>query len=134
MQISTGDVDVEIDNQSADEIGQVADSFREIVAYMSEMAEIADQIADGRLDVVVEPRSPRDRLGHAIARMREQIESLIRQIQSSAANVASSAGEMAATSKELVSTSEELVTTSETLVTTSDELVVHIRRAGHHLR
>jgi methyl-accepting chemotaxis protein len=122
-QISTGDLDVTIDNDSADEIGQVADSFREIVSYMSDLAGVADKIADGHLDVVVEPRSPRDRLGTAIARMRTQIESLIRQIQVSAANVANSSSEMAATSKELVGTSEELVTTSESLVSTSDELV-----------
>ncbi|HEX3802645.1 MAG TPA: methyl-accepting chemotaxis protein [Solirubrobacteraceae bacterium] len=120
---STGDLDLVIDNDSADEIGQVADSFREIVSYMSDLARVADQIAAGHLDVAVEPRSPRDRLGIAITRMRAQIEELIRQIQSSATNVASSSTEMAATSKQLVETSEELVTTSETLVSTSDELV-----------
>ncbi len=123
VQLSTGDLDVVIDNDSADEIGQVADSFREIVAYMSDLANVADQIAAGHLDVAVEPRSPRDRLGTAIAGMRAQIEELIRQIQASAANVSSSSTEMAATSKQLVDTSEELVTTSEALVSTSDELV-----------
>lgn len=121
--ISNGELDVEINANSADEIGQVAGSFREIVTYMSELAGAADQIADGRLDVEVKPRSPRDRLGSAIAQMRSQIEQLIRRIQTSAGAVASSSTEMAATSKQLVATSEELVGTSDTLVTTADELV-----------
>jgi methyl-accepting chemotaxis protein len=123
QQISTGDLDVEIEVGSADEIGQVADSFREIVSYLSDLAGVADKIAAGHLDVEVAPRSPKDRLGTAIARMRAQIEQLLRQIQSSAENVANSSNDMAATSKELVSTSEELVTTSDALVATSEELV-----------
>jgi methyl-accepting chemotaxis protein len=123
QQISTGDLDVEIDNESADEIGQVADSFREIVAYLSDLAAVADQIAAGHLNVQVEPRSEQDRLGIAISRMRAQIEQLLRQIQASADNVAHSSTDMAATSKQLVATSEELVTTSDALVATSEELV-----------
>jgi methyl-accepting chemotaxis protein len=122
-QISTGDLDVEIETGSADEIGQVADSFRDIVTYLSDLADVADEIAAGHLDVEVEPRSERDRLGTAIATMRSQIEKLLRQIQASADNVANSSTDMAATSKQLVATSEELVTTADGLVGTSDELV-----------
>ena len=122
-QLSTGDLGVEIENDSADEIGQVADSFREIVSYLSDLADVADQIAAGHLDVTVEPRSEHDRLGTAIAGMRTQIEQLLRQIQASADNVASSSSEMAATSKQLVATSEELVSTADGLVGTSEELV-----------
>jgi methyl-accepting chemotaxis protein len=123
QQISTGDLAVEIENDSADEIGQVADSFREIVAYLSDLAGVADQIAAGRLDVHVEARSDHDRLGNAIEQMRAQIEQLLRQIHASAENVANSSTDMAATSKQLVATSEELVTTSDALVATSEELV-----------
>ena len=123
QQISTGDLAVEIENDSTDEIGQVADSFREIVAYLSDLADVADQIAAGHLDVQVEPRSEHDRLGTAISGMRAQIEQLLRQIQASADNVANSSTDMAATSKQLVATSEELVTTSDALVATSEELV-----------
>ena len=122
-QISTGDLAVEIENDSADEIGQVADSFREIVAYLSDLAGVADRIADGHLDVQVEARSEQDRLGNAIARMRAQIEQLLRRIQVSADNVANSSNDMAATSKQLVATSEELVSTADGLVGTSEELV-----------
>jgi methyl-accepting chemotaxis protein len=123
QQISTGDLDVKVENDSADEIGQVAGSFREIVAYLSGLADVADEIAAGRLDVHVEARSEQDRLGNAIARMRAQIEQLLRQIHASADNVANSSTDMAATSKQLVATSEELVTTSDALVATSEELV-----------
>ena len=122
-QLSTGDLEVEVESDSADEIGQVAESFREIVSYLSELADVADQIAAGHLDVVVEPRSPQDRLGNAIATMRSQIEQLLRRIHASADNVANSSSDMAATSKQLVATSEELVSTADGLVGTSEELV-----------
>ena len=99
-QIATGDLDVEIENNSQDEIGQVAESFREIVAYMSEKADTADHIAAGRLDVDVTVKSPRDRLGSAFSQMRSHIETLIRQIHETSGTVATSSQQMASTSEE----------------------------------
>jgi len=99
-QIATGDLDVEIDNDSQDEIGQVAESFREIVAYLSDKVDTADQIAAGNLDVDVSVKSPRDRLGAAFSEMRGHIETLIRQIHTTSGTVASSSAQMASTSEE----------------------------------
>jgi methyl-accepting chemotaxis protein len=99
-QIATGDLDVEIGGYSDDEIGQVAESFREIVSYLAEKADAADQMAAGRLDVNVSVKSDRDRLGTAFSQMRGQLEELIRQIHSTSGTVANSSADMANTSEE----------------------------------
>ncbi len=98
--ISHGDLEVDVADDANDEIGQVAQSFRAMVDYLSEMAEVADEIAAGNLDVEVRARSERDRLGTAIGAMRDHVEALIRQISSTSGAVASSSREMATTSVE----------------------------------
>ncbi|HTU29359.1 MAG TPA: methyl-accepting chemotaxis protein [Solirubrobacteraceae bacterium] len=98
--ISAGELDVELQSGSQDEIGQVAESFREMVDYLSEMAGVADTIAAGDLDVEVRTRSERDRLGTAIAAMRDNVELLIEQISSTSGVVATSSHQVAATSEE----------------------------------
>jgi methyl-accepting chemotaxis protein len=100
QRISAGELDVEVDASSQDEIGQVAHSFQEMVAYLSEMADVADTIASGNLDVEVQTRSERDRLGVAIGSMRTHVEELIRQISSTSGTVAASSQQVAATSEE----------------------------------
>ncbi len=49
--IADGDVRQRVELRSADEIGQTADAFRAMVAYLDEMAAAARGIADGDLTV-----------------------------------------------------------------------------------
>jgi methyl-accepting chemotaxis protein len=106
--ISAGELDVDIATTSHDEIGQVAQSFREMVDYLSELAGVADKIAEGNLDVKVSTRSERDRLALAIASMRSHVELLIRNISSTSGTVASSSADMATTSEETGRAVEEI--------------------------
>jgi methyl-accepting chemotaxis protein len=68
-QIAVGDVNQSIDYQSGDEIGEMADAFRRMVAYQQAMARAADHLAEGDLAVDVTPQSERDILGNAFRRM-----------------------------------------------------------------
>ena len=60
-----GDLNYEIDIKSGDEIGTLADSFREMISYLKGMAKTADEIAGGDLRGDVTPKSERDVLGNA---------------------------------------------------------------------
>jgi methyl-accepting chemotaxis protein len=71
--IAAGDVRQRVELRAADEIGQTADAFRAMVAYLDEMATAARGIADGDLTVRVEPKSERDALGGAFAAMSAQL-------------------------------------------------------------
>ncbi len=72
--IARGDVGQEIEYHSADEVGQLADSFRETIGYIRSTAAAADAIAKGNLEHTVTPRSDRDVLSrsflNAIAALR----------------------------------------------------------------
>jgi len=69
QQLSTGDLEVAIDNPGEDEIGQLLQAMRRMVTYFREMADTAESISTGDLSRRVEPRSSRDRLGHAFNAM-----------------------------------------------------------------
>ncbi len=65
-----GDVSREINFQSEDEIGLLADSFRAMGKAQKEKAHIAEQIANGNLDVEVEALSDADLLGKSMSEMK----------------------------------------------------------------
>ncbi|KKL10145.1 hypothetical protein LCGC14_2558750, partial [marine sediment metagenome] len=67
--ISVGDLDQNVDVKSKDEIGDMARSFQRMIAYMKEMAGVAEHIAEGDLTVTVEAKSEKDTLGNAFTSM-----------------------------------------------------------------
>jgi methyl-accepting chemotaxis protein len=72
--IAEGDVAQDIAYESADELGQLADAFREMVVYVGDAANAAHAIGEGDLaNAQVAPRSKRDKLAHS---MNEAVASL----------------------------------------------------------
>src|SRR5258707_29928 len=65
----SGDLDQNIDIHRNDEIGALATTFNNMVAYLKEMASVSMAVAEGDLTVEVVPRSKRDTLGNAFLRM-----------------------------------------------------------------
>jgi len=74
--LAVGDLDQEIEFRSADEVGRLADSFREMLEYIKEKAAIATQIGNGDLTADVELASQEDALGAAMRSMKESISSV----------------------------------------------------------
>lgn len=93
--LADGDVDVEVDIRSRDEIGQVAQAFGALVEYRREMAAAAREIAGGNLAVTIEPKSEHDDLGIAFADMRNKIAELLRQISISSRTVGAASQQIA---------------------------------------
>lgn len=68
--IARGDVRQEIVHRSTDEIGDLAEGFRELVAYIRDVAGAADALGNGNLNHPLKPRSEVDLLGHSFERAR----------------------------------------------------------------
>jgi methyl-accepting chemotaxis protein len=68
-QIAAGDVEHTIEITSGDEVGQLADAFRRMIAYIQAMAGAADRLALGDVSADVRPQSERDALGNSFCRM-----------------------------------------------------------------
>jgi methyl-accepting chemotaxis protein len=67
--LARGDLEQSLQVRARDELGQMADAFREMIAYQKAMAAAAEGIARGDLTQDVQPQSADDVLGTAFQRM-----------------------------------------------------------------
>jgi methyl-accepting chemotaxis protein len=86
--LAEGDIDQDVTLESRDELGQMAAVFRDLTAYMREIVESANAIADGDLTREVRLVSEHDSLGQAFERMRARLRQLVAEVQTTAAGVA----------------------------------------------
>jgi methyl-accepting chemotaxis protein len=84
-EVSTGKVDVAIDVRSHDEVGNLAESLREMIRIQRERASAANCIARGDLSVEVAKMSEEDLLGNAMLTMKRGIQAMVEDIRRLAA-------------------------------------------------
>jgi methyl-accepting chemotaxis protein len=77
-QISLGDVNVEVEYRCEDEVGSLADSFRELLQYIRSVSGGLEKMAHGDLSAVIEARSDRDVLAKSYLRTVAAVNSLTR--------------------------------------------------------
>ncbi len=92
--VSEGEVDVSLDHRSKDEIGDLAEAFRSLLANNRAKIDAAERLADGDMGVEIRLASGRDRLGQAMNRVREAVFSLVRDMD--AMTAAAQAGNLGA--------------------------------------
>ncbi len=78
--LSVGDLNQNIDINSGDEMGEMANAFRNMIAYMQEMAKAARSLSKGNISVSVHPKSEEDELGHAFSEMLTYQKSMARTV------------------------------------------------------
>ncbi|MDY7080037.1 MAG: methyl-accepting chemotaxis protein [Chloroflexota bacterium] len=137
--VAEGDVRVAVDIEQGDEIGQLADSFRHMIAYIQEIADTADRLAQGDLTVEVVPQSERDVLGNAFARMITDLRQLIGQVTNTANNVGAASGQLTGSADQSAQATQQVAftiqqvasgTTQQTeSVTTATTIVEQVLRA-----
>ncbi|MFN8514536.1 MAG: methyl-accepting chemotaxis protein [Thermomicrobiales bacterium] len=119
--IAEGRQDQQVTFHSGDELGQLADAFRAMIAYQNRMALAADAIARGELGESVQPLSPRDVLGNAFARMTENLRGLVGELQSGMHNLSSAGAEiLAASAQQAAGATEQSAAIAETTATVDE--------------
>jgi methyl-accepting chemotaxis protein len=123
----SGDLEQEITIESSDEIGELADSFRKMIAYLKETASTLEGIAGGDLSVEVEPRSQRDTLGNASNRMTEGLSRLVSRVRDGSQQVASGANQVASASEDSAKVSLQAAAAIDEVVGTMHEMSVNVQ-------
>jgi methyl-accepting chemotaxis protein len=87
--ISLGDVQQNVEDSSNDEVGQLADAFRNMIGYLKSLAVSARSLGEGDVSAVVTPKSERDELSKNLAFALGQVSGLINELKkvNSAVNV-----------------------------------------------
>src|SRR5579864_309040 len=96
----SGDLNQNIDIHRNDEIGALATTFNNLVAYLKEMASVSMAVAEGDLSVEVVPRSKRDTLGNAFRRMSHGLQEIVRTTRDSAGQVSAGSNQVAGAADE----------------------------------
>ncbi len=78
--LAIGDLDITVKTKLNDEIGILVESFDRLTQNMKKQAEIAENIASGNLNIVMEPRSEQDRLGLSIQSVITNLKSLTKEV------------------------------------------------------
>lgn len=86
--LALGDVSVDVEVNTKDEIGKLASSFKTMIDNIRAQALIAEQIADGNLTVDVAVRSEKDLLGKKLADLVQNNNEILTEIAAAADQVA----------------------------------------------
>ncbi|MFA7418936.1 MAG: methyl-accepting chemotaxis protein [Melioribacteraceae bacterium] len=77
QRVARGDTDFKIDVTREDEFGTLQKSFHEMVININEKAEVADRIALGDMNVVINQSSEKDVLSKSMQKLKDTLKSLI---------------------------------------------------------
>ncbi len=128
-QISQGDVNVAIDIDQKDEIGQLANAFRRLAEYVQTMAGAAERLANSDLTVSVTPKSPQDVLGNAFAQMIANWRELVNQITDTARNVSAASMQLSAAADQSGQATGQITTTIQQVTTGITQQTADMSRA-----
>ena len=92
--LAEGDIDQRVDITSSDEVGQLAASFRGMIEYIREVAEVLGKVADGNLAVSAKPRSEKDTLGNALSKLIASLHETISEVAEKAGQLDESAQQL----------------------------------------
>jgi methyl-accepting chemotaxis protein len=124
---NAGDLEHNIDIQRADEIGELARTYNNMVTYLREMAAVSEAIAGGDLTVQVQPRSKADTLGNAFLRMVEGLRSLVKNGRDASSQVASASSQVAGASDESAKISLQTASAIDEVTSTMHEMSVNVQ-------
>jgi methyl-accepting chemotaxis protein len=123
----SGDLDQNIDIHRNDEIGALATTFNNMVAYLKEMATVSMAVAEGDLTVEVVPRSKRDTLGNAFLRMSHGLQELVRTTRDSAGQVSAGSNQVAGAADESAKVSVQASSAIEEVTSTMHEMSINVQ-------
>jgi len=123
----SGDLNQNIDIHRNDEIGALATTFNNMVAYLREMAGVSMAVAEGDLSVEVVPRSKRDTLGNAFLRMSHGLQEIVRTTRDSAGQVSAGSNQVAGAADESAKVSVQASSAIEEVTSTMHEMSINVQ-------
>src|SRR5271170_7639957 len=123
----SGDLDQNIDIHRNDEIGALATTFNNMVAYLKEMAAVSMAVAEGDLTMEVTPRSKRDTLGNAFVRMAHGLQEIVRATRDGASQVSAGSNQVAGAADESAKVSVQASSAIEEVTSTMHEMSINVQ-------
>jgi methyl-accepting chemotaxis protein len=120
--LAVGDVDVNVQADTKDEIGSLAESFSKMIANIRGQAMAAERIAAGDLTIEVAVKSENDLLGKKLAEMVKRNNEVLTNIASASEQVAAGSKQVSDSSIALSQGATEQATSVEELTASLEEI------------
>ncbi|MFT3738224.1 MAG: methyl-accepting chemotaxis protein [Breznakibacter sp.] len=134
QQIAVGNLDVDLQIDSKDEIGSLASSFQSMRNAFNQISDKAQLIAQGDLTVTLAKRSDKDILMEALNNMVVQLKSIVAQILESAQNVSSGSGQLSNAAIQISQGANEQAASAEEVSSSVEEMNATIQQNAENAR
>ncbi|WP_218571256.1 methyl-accepting chemotaxis protein [Paenibacillus oralis] len=121
-ELALGNVNINVETKSKDEIGQLMLSFARMIASIREQAQAVEMVASGDLTVQVKVRSENDLMGKKIQEMIERNNEILTSINTAADQVASGSKQVSDSSIALSQGATEQASSVEELTASLEEI------------
>ncbi|MGE5353024.1 MAG: methyl-accepting chemotaxis protein [Acidobacteriota bacterium] len=126
--LSAGDIDVNIEATTKDEIGILMNSFKKMIENTKEQVEAVDEVSRGNLTIKVKEKSDKDRLMIAIKEMITKLTEVVVNVKSASDNVASGSQQMSSGSEQLSQGATEQAASAEEASSSMEEMTSNIKQ------
>src|SRR6266700_1167991 len=126
-QLSKGVVDQEFSYAGIDELGSLAQSFREVIDYNRTVAAACESLGRGDLTIAIPARSEKDTIAHNFSHAVSAIRDTIREMAEGSANLAAASEELSATSSEMSSNAEETAAQAGAVSSAAEEISANVQ-------
>ena len=120
--VSSGNLDIDLDVEQKDEVGRLADALRFMLKSLQYKEQVVTQIAQKDLTVEVDPASDKDKLGYSLKEMVESLNELLGQVNSAVEQVNSGADQVSQASQNLSQGATEQASSLEEITSSTNEV------------
>ena len=125
--LALGDVDVNVNVDTKDEVGKLAESFNKMIENIREQALVVEKMASGDMTVQVKVKSEKDLLGKKLSEMIEINNEVLGNINYAAEQVASGAKQVSDSSMQLSQGATEQASSIEELTASLEEVATQTK-------
>ncbi|MDP4182822.1 MAG: methyl-accepting chemotaxis protein [Bacillota bacterium] len=126
--LAVGDINVNVEATSKDEIGDLIESFRRMIANIRDQAFAVEKIATGDLTVEVKVKSENDLLGKKLRELVESNNDILSNISSASEQVATGAKQVSLSSQNLSQGSTEQASSIEEISSSIEQIASQTRQ------
>ena len=120
--IAVGRVDIQMVKYNNDEFGELVDEYTKVIENIKSQAKVAEEVANGNLTVVVNPKSDADLLGHSLKKLVEDNLNALTSINDAGSQVTISSSQVASASQALAQGSTEQASAIQQITASIDEI------------
>jgi methyl-accepting chemotaxis protein len=126
--MAIGDMEVDLQVDSNDEIGSLAKSFQNLRDSLNQIIDKSKMVSKGDLTVTIDKRSDKDELSQSLTDMVLAISHIIAEVKEAADNLSSSSEEMTSTTMSLSQGATEQASAAEEVSSSMEEMVANINQ------